>query len=105
MYWLASRAFQLAPPSSERKSPLFFDSIIAYTTCGREGATATAMRPYGLAGRPLLLAGASSLQCSPPSVDLKRPLPGPPERKVHPCRRKSQVEAYSVRESWLLMAI
>src|SRR5207247_9579274 len=97
MYWLASSAFQLAPPSSERNNPLFFDSIIAYTTCGLDGATATAMRPYGLAGRPLLLAWISSLQCSPPSVDLNSPLPDPPERQDQPCRPQAHEQASTVR--------
>ena len=45
MYWLASSFFQFAPPSSLRKSALAADSIMAYTTLGLLGATATAMRP------------------------------------------------------------
>src|SRR3954447_26212724 len=83
MYWLASSFFQFWPPSSLRYSALAFASIIAYTVCGFEGATAIAIRPYGFAGRPFALFSAISLQCSPPSVDLNMPLPGPPERNVH----------------------
>src|SRR5215510_10669421 len=105
MNWLASRRFQFCPPSSERKSALFFDSIIAYTTCGFDGATARAILPYGFSGRPLLLLCVSSVQCSPLSVDLKRPLPGPPERKVQPCRRKSHMAAYMVFPSAALIDI
>src|ERR1019366_4962572 len=69
---------------------------MAYTICVLEGATASAMRPYGFAGRPLLFASVSSVQCSPPSVDLNRPLPSPPERNVQPWRRKSHIDANSV---------
>src|ERR1700756_219827 len=54
------------------------------------------MRPYGFSGKPLALAGVNSVQCSPASVDLKSPLPGPPERNVHASRRKSHMEAYKV---------
>src|SRR5437764_685304 len=56
-----------------------------------EGATATSTRPQGLGPRPF-----TSVQLLPPSVDLKSALalgasgPLPPERKVHPLRRKSQ---------------
>src|ERR1700686_623881 len=89
MNLLASKRVHVLPPSSERNSALFFDSIIAYKTCGLEGATASAIRPQGFAGRPLLLVSFISVQWSPPSVDSNSPLPGPPERK-------SQVEAKTV---------
>src|SRR4029077_19501957 len=58
-----------------------------------DGATASAILPYGFSGSPWLLVGAISLQWSPPSVLLNNPLPGPPERNVHPWRRKSHMEA------------
>src|SRR6202035_5744150 len=93
---LASKRFHVFPPSSERNSALFFDSIIAYTTCGLDGATARAILPHGLSGSPLLFPSFISVQCSPPSVDSNSPLPDPPERKVHPCRRKSHIEAKMV---------
>src|ERR1700684_4173041 len=55
---------------------------MAYTTCDFEGATASAIRPQGFAGRPLLLVSFISVQWSPPSVDSNSPLPGPPARKA-----------------------
>ena len=64
---------------------------------GLDGATVTATRPHGFAGRPV--AAEISLQFAPPSVDLNKPLPlgafgpSPPERKVHPLRRKSHSPA------------
>src|SRR5436305_971445 len=69
---------------------------------GLDGATVTATRPHGLVGSPLADLSSSDRQLAPPSVDLKRPLPdgalgpSPPERKVHPLRRKSHMPAYSV---------
>src|SRR5262245_2470948 len=62
------------------------------------------MRPYGFSGRPLPPPATSSLQCSPPSVDLNRPLPGPPDRNVHACRRKSHIAAKTVDGSCALEA-
>src|SRR5262249_38139060 len=65
-----------------------------------EGAMATSMRPQGFAGRPLAPA-ATSFQVLPPSADRKSALPlgalgpSPPERNVHPLRRKSQRPASS----------
>src|SRR6266581_5672303 len=69
----------------------------AYTTLGLDGATATATRPHGLDGSPFAL--LSSVQDAPPSLLLNRPLPlgasgpSPPERNVHPLRRKSHIPA------------
>src|SRR5881409_1740231 len=69
----------------------------AYTTLGLDGATATATRPHGLDGSPL--APLSSVQDAPPSLLLNKPLPlgasgpSPPERNVHPLRRKSHMPA------------
>src|SRR5580700_10186279 len=77
--------------------------MLAYTTCGFAGATCTATRPHGFAGSPLLL--LTSLQWAPPSVDSNSPLPGPPERNVQPCRRKSHIAAKMVFGSCLLRAI
>src|SRR5471030_2217042 len=92
MYWLASSFFQLLPASSERYSALCFDSIMAYTTFALEGATASAILPYGFSGRPWLFAGLISVQCSPPSVVLNNPLPGPPERIVQDHRRRRALD-------------
>src|ERR1700730_3188800 len=63
------------------------------------GATATAMRPEGVVGKPLLPACVISRQVAPPSAERNRPLPdgavevSPPDRNVHPLRRKSHKPA------------
>src|SRR5260370_41526148 len=101
MLWLRSRAPHVRPPSSERYRAFFGGSasINAYTTFGFEGATETATRPHGLVGNPFALCSSSSVQEPPPSVLLKSPLPlgalgpSPPERNVHPFRRKSHTPA------------
>src|SRR6476646_2577955 len=60
---------------------------------------ATARRPYGFFGKPLLASGVTSVHVLPPSAERKSPLPdglsgpSPPERNVQPFRRKSQVQA------------
>src|SRR5690349_1311133 len=80
-------------------------------TSGFDGATATAMRPQGLGGNPLAVFSSSSCQVAPPSVVLKKPLPlgdvglSPPERKVHPLRRKSHMPAKITLGSCELMDI
>src|SRR3954465_15275798 len=62
-----------------------------------EGAMATSMRPYGLGPMPL----DTSLQVFPPSAVLRSALalvasaPSPPDRNVHPLRRKSHRAAKS----------
>src|SRR6185503_18645473 len=74
----------------------------AYTTSGFDGATVTATRPHGFTGSPFAVDSFRSLQVAPPSVLLNNPLalgavsPSPPERNVHPFRRKSHMPAYSV---------
>src|SRR5712691_9304944 len=108
MAWLRSRASQGCPPSSERYSAFLGGaaSMNAYTTFACDGATATATRPHGLAGSPAALLASSSVHDAPPSVLLKRPLPlgasgpSPPERNVHPLRRKSHMPAKSVLGFW-----
>ena len=60
-----------------------------------EGAIATSMRPYGLGPRPF----ETSLHVLPPSAERSSALPlvasapSPPERNVHPLRRKSHSAA------------
>src|SRR5437879_4878993 len=101
MSWLRSRASQVLPPSSERYRPFLGTaaSINAYTTLGLDGATVTATRPHGFAGKPFAAFASNSVHDAPPSVLLKRPEPLgasgplPPERNVHPCRRKSHIPA------------
>src|SRR6266576_5609968 len=71
-----------------------------------DGATATAIRPYGFLGKPLLFSDVISFQVLPPSLDRNNPLPdaalgpSPPERKVQPLRRKSQSAANITFESF-----
>src|SRR3954463_3011934 len=101
MFWLRSFLAHVAPPSSERYRPSVgcVASMTAYTTRGFDGATATATRPHGLAGRPAFLSAVSSVHVAPPSVLLNMPLPLgavgplPPERNVQPWRRKSHMPA------------
>src|SRR5689334_3051950 len=64
-----------------------------------DGAIATARRPYGFFGKPLLFSGVTSVQVAPPSADRNNPLaeglsgPSPPERYSQPLRRKSHRHA------------
>src|SRR5574337_317680 len=68
---------------------------------GLDGAIATAMRPYGFTGKPLLAWSVISVQDLPPSSERNNPLAdaavgdSPPERKVQPLRRKSHMPANS----------
>src|SRR4029077_9852305 len=67
--------------------------------CAFEGAIATAMRPYGFFGKPLLASCVIPVQGLPPSVDRNNPLAdgavglSPPERYSQPLRRKSHMAA------------
>src|SRR5215831_4061172 len=67
--------------------------------CALEGAIATASRPYGFFGKPLLASGVISVQVLPPSVERNSPLAegavglSPPERYSQPLRRKSHIAA------------
>ncbi len=67
---------QVAPPSSERKTPPSSASTIAQTRWGSAGDTVTPIFPIGGGGMPGFL--VSSVQVSPPSVDLCSPEYGPP---------------------------
>src|SRR5437660_11352549 len=64
-----------------------------------EGAIATARRPYGFFGKPLLASAVTSVQVLPPSVERNNPLAdgavglSPPERYSQPLRRKSHIAA------------
>src|SRR5881409_4455025 len=64
-----------------------------------EGAIATAMRPYGFFGKPLLSSCVISVHVLPPSVERNNPLAdgaaglSPPERYSQPLRRKSHIAA------------
>ena len=54
---------------------------MAQTRPGLAGEQAMPMRPLMPSGRPGL--AEISAQVSPPSVDLKMPLPGPPDSRIH----------------------
>src|SRR5438034_3032858 len=87
------------PPSSETNNALSGDSTKVYTRWAFEGAIATAMRPYGFLGKPLLVSVVISVQVLPESVDRNNPLAdgavglSPPERYSQPLRRKSHMAA------------
>src|SRR5258708_40255546 len=98
MFWLRSFICQVRPPSSERYNPFLGGaaSTNAYTALGFDGATATARRPQGFAGRPAALVAVRSLQVAPPSVVLNKRLPlgasglSPPQPEVHAARAQSR---------------
>src|SRR5204863_4419293 len=91
-----------SPPSSDRNSPPFSASMIAYTRCELEGAIATPTLPQMPEGRPLLGVppGADApgspgrffrlFHVSPPSRETYRSEPGPPLISSHGRRRASQ---------------
>src|SRR5687767_8299136 len=64
-----------------------------------DGACTTSTRPHGFSGSPLFVFAVSSTQVLPPSAERNMPLPlnasgpSPPERNVHPLRRKSHMPA------------
>src|SRR4051812_16428050 len=82
----------VAPALSELNNPPSRFSTSAYTRFGSAGDTATPILPFMPLGRPVLR--VISVHVSPPSVDLKRPEPGPPEDIVHSVRYASQRDAY-----------
>src|SRR6478736_9694173 len=67
--------------------------------CDFDGAIATARRPYGFFGKPLLACSVISVHVLPPSVERNNPLAegsvgaAPPERYSQPLRRKSHIAA------------
>src|SRR5256712_5911528 len=83
----------VAPPSSERYTPPASASISAHSRVGFAGEMASPMLPSRPGGSPGLC--VSSVQCSPPSVDLKIPPPGPPDTSCHGLRCACQKAAYS----------
>src|ERR1700722_13712234 len=84
---------------------------MAYTTLDFDGATVTAIRPHGFAGSPCADFSSSSFHVAPPSADMNKPLPlaavgpSPPDRNVHPLRRKSHIPANNTRGSCELIEI
>ena len=79
---------QVAPPSSERKSPPSSASTMAQTRSARAGETATPILPLSPAGKPGL--PLRSCQLSPPSVERQSPLSGPPLERLQGWRSVSQ---------------
>src|SRR5688572_33302111 len=93
MRWSALTSIHVAPASSELKSPPFSFSTSAYTRLGSAPETSTPMRPTtpaGIPGRRVI-----SVHDSPPSVDLYKPLPGPPLSILYSFRYASHSAAYS----------
>ena len=75
---------QVWPPLSERNTPPSSASTIAQTRSGFAGETVMPTLPTIPLGKPGLR--VISVQVSPPSVDLKMPLPGPPLSSVQGLR-------------------
>ena len=71
----------VCPPLSERNTPPSSASTIAHTRSGFAGDTVIPTLPTMPRGKPLIR--VNSVHVSPPSVDLKMPLPGPPLSSVH----------------------
>src|SRR5439155_5656421 len=93
--WSSLVRVQLAPPSSERNSPPESASTSAHTRSWSKGETARPSFPMSPLGRPLLR--VISVQLSPPSVDLKNPLPAPPETSSQGRRTACHSPAYRMR--------
>src|SRR6185436_17905456 len=85
----------VAPPSSDRNTPPSSASTIAQTRSWLAAETVTPIFPTTPLGRPSLR--VISFQVSPPSVDLKRPLPGPPLDMYQGPRRACQKAAKRIR--------
>ena len=93
--WSSLVRVQLTPPSSERNSPPESASTSAQTRSWSRGETARPIFPMIPLGRPLLR--VISVQLSPPSVDLKTPLPAPPDTSSQGRRTACQSPAYRIR--------
>src|SRR5688572_33044952 len=79
------------PPLSERKTPHSSASTMAHTRTGLAAETVTPILPTIPRGSPALR--VMSVHVSPPSVDLKSPLVGPPLSKAQGRRTTCQSEA------------
>ena len=93
MYWLASSLFQVdagVVGTVERALRGLDHRVNDFRIRRRDGERDAAV---GLVRQAFAVDWLISVQCSPLSVDLKMPLPGPPERKVHAWRRKSHMVA------------
>src|SRR5262252_4469021 len=85
-------SFHVAPASSDRKTPPLSFSTSAYTRFESAVDTVTPILPIIPDGRPGLR--VISFHVSPPSVDLNRPLPGPPLDIWYSTRYASHSAAY-----------
>src|SRR5207247_8802296 len=83
----------VGPPSAAPYTPSASASISAHTRVGFAGELARRISPSTPGRSPGLC--VSSVQCSPPSVDLKIPPPGPPDSSCHGLRCACQKAAYS----------
>src|ERR1035437_5387235 len=85
---------QCPPASSDLYQPVCllpeFVVMVAYTTSGFCGDTASAMRPLSTVGMP----SVSLFQCAPASVVLYRADSGPPATTMLVCRRRWYAAAY-----------
>jgi hypothetical protein len=81
----------VAPPFSERKTPPSSASTMAHTRSGLAADAVTPILPTMPRGSPALR--VMSVHVSPPSVDLKRPLDGPPLSKAQGRRTTCQSAA------------
>ena len=74
------RFSHVMPPSLERKRPASVgdDSMVAYTTSGSFGDTASPMRPSGVVGTPVVILR----HVFPASMERQSALSGPPSMSV-----------------------
>src|SRR5215467_2032779 len=91
MFRLSLASVQVAPASSDLNKPPCSFSTMVYTRFGSAPDTATPIFPSTPAGRPC--ARVISVHVSPPSVDLNKPLPGPPLDMVYSFRYASHIAA------------
>src|SRR5215831_13407293 len=84
--------FHVAPASSDAKVPPSLASICAYTRFESAPDTDIPILPRTPLGMPGWR--EISVQWSPPSVDLNRPLPGPPLDIMFATRKASQSDVY-----------
>src|SRR5215467_12589360 len=92
MFRLSLARVQVAPASSDLNNPPFSFSMRAYTRFASAPETATPILPSMPAGRPG--ARVISVHVSPPSTDLNKPLPGPPDDIWYSVRNASHSAAY-----------
>ena len=93
--WSSLVRLQVVPPSSERNSPPESASTSAQTLSWFNGETERPIFPMVPFGSPC--ERVISVQVSPPSPDLKIPLPAPPDTSSQGRRTACQRPAYRMR--------